>query len=208
MNSVKQNWDRIAKPLFEILLKRDIVYTEAGHGKWLPIKQAYFDLQPASETKDLLHKVLLAANFPVAFVPCHITENIIRYLSVKEITPHLTREVLKQSPNCYKKLERPEKILLLQFCLSDCQPHKLCGLELMPLSNGTFDVFSNKAEIVYIASPEHPKELLPGLQHRFLDEKMSVNVLQRLNDVATQGRTHSLLQSWNTFLLFSYHRRL
>lgn len=179
--------------MLQILLKKEIVFTPACGGNWLTVKKALFDLLPESETKNLLQRVILAANFPVVSVPSHVTEAISGYLSFTEITAPLTREVLKRAPTCYKKLERSEKILLLQFCLTDCNFDALHDLELLPLSSGTFTTFSNQADVIYISSPEHPKELLPGLSHRFLDEGVNADILQKLKAAARQGRTLSSL---------------
>ena len=181
--------------MLQILLKKEIVFTEAAGGKWLTVKQASFDLLPESETKNLLQRVMLAANFPVVSVPTHVTEAIAGYLSFTEITAPLTRKVLKRAPTCYKKLERGEKILLLQFCLTDYEFGALHGLELLPLSSGTFTTFSKQADVIYISLPEHPRELLPGLSHRFLDEKVNADILQKLKAAAKQGRT--LASSFN-----------
>ena len=175
--------------MLQILFKKEIVFTEAGGGKWLRVEEALFDLLPEGETKNLLQRVILAAKFPLVSVPTHVREAIAGYLSVREITAHLTREVLKLVPACYKKLERSEKILLLQFCLADDEFDALHGLELLPLSSGTFTTFSDQADVVYISSPEHPKELLPGLSHRFLDEGVNADIFQRLKAAAQQGRT-------------------
>ena len=193
MKQITQNWDRITKPLLHILLEKEIVFTEAGGGKWLTVKQALFDLLPESETKILLQRVMLAANVPVVSVPTHITEAIAGYLSLTEITAPMTRQVLKLYPTCYKNLGRGEKILLLQFCLTDCEFDALHGLELLPLSSGVFTTFSNQADAIYISSPEHPKELLPGLSHRFLDEEVNPDIFQKLKAAAKQGRSFASL---------------
>ena len=189
VKQITQNWDQITKPLLQILLKKEIVFTEAGGGRWLTVNEAFFDLLPESETKNLLQRVMLAANFPVVSVPTHVREAISGYLSVREITAHATREVLKLVPACYERLERSEKILLLQFCLTDDKFDALHGLELLPLSSGTFTTFSDQADVVYISSPEHPKELLPGLSHRFLDDRLNASIFQKLKAAAQQGRT-------------------
>ena len=194
MKQITQNWDRITKPLLQILLKKEIVFTEAAGGKWLTVKEAWFDLLPESETKNLLQRVMLAANFPFVSVPTHVTEAIAGYLSFTEITAPLTREVLKVTPTCYKKLERGEKILLLQFCLTDYKFDALHGLELLPLSSGTFTTFSNQADVIYISSPEHPKELIPGLSHRFLDEEVNADIFQMLKAAAKQGNSCFTIQ--------------
>ena len=194
MKQITQNWDRITKPLLHILLKKEIVFTEAAGGKWLTVKEASFDLLPESETKNLLQRVMLAANFPFVSVPTHVTEAIAEYLSFTKITAPLAREVLKATPTCYKKLERGEKILLLQFCLTDYKFDALHGLELLPLSSGTFTTFSNQADVIYISSPEHPKELIPGLSHRFLDEGVNADIFEMLKAAAKQGNSCFTIQ--------------
>ena len=179
--------------MLQILLKEEIVFTEAGGGKWLTVEQALFDLLPESETKSLLQHVMLTARYPVVSVPTHITEAIAGHLSFTQITANVARLVLRRAPTCYKQLGRGEKILLLQFCLTDSKFDELYGLELLPLSNGTFTTFSNQADLIYISSPEHPKELLPGLSHRFLDETAGADILQKLKVAGKQGRNLSLL---------------
>lgn len=180
--------------MFKILLEKKIVYTRASHGKWLTVKQAWFDRQPESETKVLLQRIMLATNAPVASdVPSHVIAVIADYSTVTEVTPHIVRIVLKRNPACYKRLNRTEKLLLLQFCLSDYEFGDLCRLELLPLSDGLFETFSKSSESIYISSHEHPKELLPGMDNRFLDQTVDAEIIRKLKEVAKQGRTFTLL---------------
>lgn len=192
---ISQKWKRITEPLVQILMQEEIVYTEAHDGKWLTVKQALFDRLPDSETKVLLQKVLLAANVPVVSVPSHVLDVIANYSTVTEITAHVTRVVLKRVPVCYKQLDKREKLLLLQFCLRDQQFAELCDLELLPLSNGTFTSFSNQEQRIYISSAEHSRELLPGLEHRFLDETVDGDIIQMLKDAAKQGKALGIRKS-------------
>ena len=188
VETVNQKWERIIEPLMQILLDKEIVYTKANRGKWLTVGKAYFNQLPESETKELLQRVLLAANVPVVSVPSHVIEAISSYCSFEEVTAHVTRLVLKKFPACYKKRSRREKLLLLEFCLQDCKFFELGDLELLPLSDSTFTTFSNRADEIYVCSREHPKELLPGLQHRLLDESVDQNIIRKLKDAAKQGK--------------------
>ena len=175
-------------------MEKEIVYTQACNGKWLAVKEALFDRLPESETKLLLQRILLAANIPVVSdVPSHVIDVIADYSSVIEVTPHVVRIALKHAPACYKRLKRSEKLRLLQFCLRDCQFDDLCGLELLPLSDGVFETFSKSSDSIYISSLEHPKELLPGLDNRFLDQKVDAEIIRKLKEAAKQGRTLTLL---------------
>ena len=66
---IDHKWGLIAEPFFKILLQKEIVYTEAFRGKWVAVKQALFDRLSDDEPKELLQKVMLAANYAVVSVP-------------------------------------------------------------------------------------------------------------------------------------------
>ena len=81
-----------------------------------------------------------------------------------------------------------EKLCLLKFVLKDHMFSELLGLELLPVSDANFVPFTNSAdEAIYIASPTHPQELLPGLKDRFLNQEMDEDTLRKLEAVAEQG---------------------
>ncbi len=174
--------------MFQLLLQKKVVNTGAHFGKWLTVEKAVFDQLSEDEPKDLLKQVLLAGGVSVVSVPSHVMDAITCYSTVKNITPSRTRATLKKTPSCYRKLDRREKLLLLQFCLKDHKFDKLCDLTLLPLSNGAFETFSNRGKKVYICSPEYPNELFPGLEDRFLDGTINVKSIEKLKDAAEQGK--------------------
>ena len=184
---VNQKWESVVQSLFDILSDKEIIYSKVNLGKWLLVKNAIFNQVPERHLKELLESVLLEANVPVVSVPSHVMDAIRSFTDAKNITASVTRKELKKSAACYKNLMRHEKLQLLQFCLQDHQYEDLCGLELLPLSNGTFSTFSALAHEIYISSLEHSQDLLPGLEHRFLEQKLDSNILQKLNYVARQG---------------------
>ena len=187
ISCIDQKWEKVKEPLFQLLLQKEIVYTHADDGHWLTVEQAVFDGLPENEPKELLQRVLLAADVSVVSVPSHVMDAIDSYSTVKKITPSLTRATLKQVSSCYKNLNRRDKLLLLQFCLKDRKFAKLCDLKLLPLSNGAFKTFSYRGERIYICSPTHPRELFPGLEDRFLDGTIDVEITEKLKDAAEQG---------------------
>lgn len=191
INSIDPKWEKIEEPLFTLLLQEKVVYTPAHFGQWLPVEKAVFDLLSKDEPKELLQGVLLNGGVPIVSVPSHVTDAITSHAAtpVKTITPSGTRETLKKDPKCYKKLVRREKLLLLQFCLKDCNFEKLCDLKLLPLSDGTFTTFSDRGKKIYICSPNHPQELFPGLEHRFIDDTVDGDVIGKLKDAADQEVT-------------------
>ena len=186
---VNQKWESVVESLFDILSDKEIIYSKVNRGEWLLAEDAIFNQVPERHLKDLLENVLIGANVPVVSVPSHVMDAIRSFTDAKNITASVTRKELKKSAACYKNLKRQEKLWLLQFCLQDNQYEDLCDLELLPLSNGIFTTFSALADEIYISSPKHSQDLLPGLEHRFLDQKLDSDILQKLNCAAIQGQS-------------------
>ena len=186
--NIDQKWKRVEEPLFELLLDKSIIYTPAQGGKWLKLKDVIVERLAESDPKELLVKVLLTANENVARLPEHALKAICLYSTLSaEITPSLTRRVLKNVPSSYSNLARSEKLLLLKFALKDGCFSDLLGLELLPISNQQFMSFSSTGEAVYISSPAHPRELLPCPQQKFLDESIDGELSRILDAVAKEG---------------------
>ena len=190
-NMIDQKWTRLQNSLFELLCGERVVYTQAYEGKWLNVEEAIFDKLDYSEPKELLLKILIQADQPVTTLPSHVLKSIVHWSKsiITEITPSLVRRVLNDYPSCYRSLDRAEKLTLLQFVLDfkDNNFVELLGLELLPIANGAFASFSHSGEAIYIASSEHPQELLPGLSHRFVSQDIGGSLLESLEAVAKEG---------------------
>ena len=182
-------------PLLEILWSANVVYTKASGGKWLKVEDAILDRLDEHQPKELLVSVLLEAHQNVATLPDHVFKAFIAVGNkpfIKEITPILVRQILKESPSSYRNLGRMEKLNLLAFILN-CIDEKfadLVGLELLPVSSGAFKCFaspSNCDEAVYVCSPDHPRRMFPCLDHQFLDQDLDGNLLEMIKKVAKKG---------------------
>ena len=175
-------------PLLKLLCNGRVVYSPAQGGKWLNVEDATFVKLSENDPKELLMRVFLAANQNVATLPNHVLRALALYTdSSTEITPSLTRRVLRENPSCYKSLSWLEKIQLLKFVLKDEQFSDLLELELLPVTNGRFISFSNTDRAIYISSSDHPRELLPGLQDRFLDHDIDDSLFRSMQAVSKQG---------------------
>ena len=188
VNNVNQKWKGVEKSLFQRLLQENVVYTEANGGSWVKVEEAIFQRH---HQNDLLLKILLSNDFSAVAIPDHVNIALREYAPYKkEIEPRLIRQVLRQEPSSYLNLERKEKMILLKFSLSDGKFSDLEGLQLLPLSSGEFVRFEKQAKTVYIASKEHPQELFPGLDERFLDRNVHENILHDLYYAIDQGDFH------------------
>ena len=188
IHSIDHKWRGLEKPFFQLLLAKNVVHTQADGGSWVKIEDAIFQRQSEGQQNDLLLRILLSVGLSAVTVPSHVQTALdIYFPDQTEIKPPLIRQVLRQEPSCYTKLERKAKLFLLQFCLSDRNFSDLDGLQLLPLSNGQFAKFENRATAIYIASPEHPQELFPGLRDRFLDKTVEEDILGYLQAAAFKG---------------------
>ena len=188
IHSINQNWKSVEKPFFQILLDKDVVHTEAKGGSWRKVNEAIFQKQSGDHWNELLLKVLLSVGLAAVAVPRHVHSGLDKYASSKtEIEPRLIRHVFRQVPSSYVNLKRQEKLLLLEFSLSDRRLLDLDGLQLLPLSNGQFAKFEARATTVYIASSEHPQELFAALDDRFLDKSVHEDIVRVLKEAVSQG---------------------
>lgn len=90
----------------------------------------------------------------------------------------------------FERLSRKEKLCLLEFIIMDRNFAELAGLPLLPLADETFQEFRSDVHgydpksSILIASRSHPRSLIPGSDHRFLDERAEGSVLETLRSVA------------------------
>ena len=155
----------------------------------MAVKEAIFQRAAEGGQDKLLLKVLLSVGLPAVSVPSNVLQAVDVYAPAQfQITPLSIRYVLRDVPSCYTSLEDTEKLLLLQFCLSDRAFEDLASLQLLPLANGTFAKFDSRATEVYITSTEHPQELFPGIPERFLHNGLKEDILGNLRKVASGGR--------------------
>jgi len=197
IDSTYHSWSKHLSPLFQLLCAEKVIYTSADEGKWLHVQDAIFVQVNENETKELIVRVLLEANQPVALLPDHVLNAITERTEITEVSPSLLRQVLKETPSCYETLSHTEKLSLLRFVLADDDFPELLGLVLLPLSDGTFTTFTKSAEVVYITSPEHPRELIPGLRERFLNQDVDKSILRKLKTIAAKG-----IKFFNALLTF------
>ena len=189
INIIDKQWKGLEKPLFRLLLEKNVVHTQAQGGQWVAVKEAIFQRVAEGEQNELLLKVLLSVGLPAVRVPSHVLQAVdVHAPGQKQITPPLIRYVLRKVPSFYTSLDDTKKLLLLQFCLSDRAFKDLNSLQLLPLANRTFAKFDNRATAVYITSLEHPQELFPGIPEKFLQNDLDEDILRNLKSVASEGR--------------------
>ncbi|XP_033125957.1 sacsin-like [Anneissia japonica] len=194
VNKVEFPWKELMCPnFFNILLEKDVFFSEIGGGKWINIDEAIFDHfeDIPKGTQQLIVRLLLENNVPIVSTRDypHVMNAVLWHCTEHEmnsVTPSRVRDTLRNVSLC--SLARREKICLLTYLLADNDFDDLHGFELLPLADSSFCRFASKTltddEVVYFSVlHECSMDLLPGLRSRFLDE----NIEKSLKDKIIRG---------------------
>ena len=88
INSIDPTWKKLQDPLLRVLCSTPVIFTEAGGGKWLRIKEAVFDRLQEGDARELLLQVLFEAHQNVATLPEHVIQCITLHTdAISEVTP-------------------------------------------------------------------------------------------------------------------------
>lgn len=157
---VKSRWKPILQPLFNDLLQQEVIFSLSE--TWIRVDQAVFsELDTDMDISETVIDYLQSSGVQVAKVPIAVECVLATYMAgsteVRKVTPSLLRQVIRK---CKHKGPSKEKLLLLEFGLSDANYSDLIGLELLPLQDLTFTTFSSSVsekDTIYIASEDYPR---------------------------------------------------
>lgn len=198
---VTERWKCILRPLFDLLFREAFVYVHSDEGTcWEHIGRTLLpdptdDLPIRGVIARCLAKA--AASSSVAYlacVPLHVLEAAKEYVLPlpKPADPPVLRQALRQVPEIVHTLSDSECLMLLDFVLRDENYDDLEGLPLLPLSDGTFTVFSNASDArpIYMSREILHSSLLPQCPQSFLDVSSRVkgDTLKKLGDAAAANK--------------------
>lgn len=160
-HQVKSRWKPILQPLFSDLLQQQIIFSLSD--SWVRVDQAVIsELHSDEDISETVINYLQSSGVQVAQVPAVVDSVLAAYMTlesseVRKVIPSLLRQVIRKHKH---KGPSQEKLLLLEFVLSDGNYSDLIGLELLPLQDETFTTFSSSVtekDGIYIASEEYPR---------------------------------------------------
>ncbi|XP_034741418.1 sacsin [Etheostoma cragini] len=112
-----------------------------------------------------------------------IKEAYPHFSTLKHVTPTFLRDVLRKID--VHSISKDDKLCLLEYVLSDGKYSELKGLQLLPLSDGSFRSFTDKEEdTALIDSNEFPRALLPCCKHLFIPDDLSPACSSHLKELA------------------------
>ncbi|XP_078511041.1 sacsin-like isoform X2 [Lissotriton helveticus] len=181
----KERWQRLTENIAKYLLPMEVLYSAADSSMCLKATEAVFlpDMQN-NDIQQALEELLLHVGEPLVKVPGHVLSTLL--LASKKLrmaTPLFIRGVLRQ--NSWNGLSSRQKLLILEYVISDEQYQDLQGLQLLPLSDGNFISFleAESDKKAFIDSSKYPRLLLPGLKGRFLPSDLKSGVIQHLQNM-------------------------
>ncbi|KAI3355763.1 hypothetical protein L3Q82_004335 [Scortum barcoo] len=106
--------------------------------------------------------------------------------TLKRVTPTLLRDVLRRIDMCI--ISKEDKLHLLEYVLSDEKYGELRGLQLLPLTDGSFRSFTDREEdTALMDSKEFTRVLLPCCQHLFISDDLSPECSAHLKKLARRN---------------------
>ncbi|XP_066542092.1 sacsin [Hoplias malabaricus] len=187
----RERWHDLAmdvyKPLFRV---KEIFSLAANENSWVAPSDAIFPTNVTDSGTDVtsaVARLLIGERENLITVPEHVMDAVKRAFpepsTLQWVTPSLVRKVLRKTG--MGKLCKNVRLSLLEYVLSDGKYEELHGLQLLPLSDGTFRSFTNKEEdTALIDSEEFSRVLLPFCKDRFLSDDLNNSTIQHLRQVA------------------------
>ena len=166
---VTSQWQQMVENVYKQIWQQKICFSLVRDGKWLPYTSCIFDdMENSSTTNHLVRSILFADKQNLSSLPIHLFKRLPD--NSKKMTVEMVCESLKKVQNDID-LSDEQKMCLLTYLLDGLKsPTALIGLKLLPLADGEWVEFkvSSSVEKIYVDSKDHPRKLLPGLEHHFL----------------------------------------
>ncbi|KAF5897549.1 sacsin-like, partial [Clarias magur] len=185
----RPRWHKVAEDLFRRLFKIQEIFSLAkNEKKWVTALDAVF---PTNETdSDIMSAVvrlLVEEGENLVTAPEHVLLGINKTFpnpgTLKWVTPSLVRSVLHRSE--IESISKDGKLSILEYVLSDGKYEELKGLQLLPLSDGSFRSFTNQEDDTALIDNENfSRVLLPFCKDQFLPHDLSNSTVKHLREMA------------------------
>ncbi|XP_037395205.1 sacsin [Pygocentrus nattereri] len=185
----RDRWHEVAMEVYKQLFTgKDIFSLAANEESWVAASEAVFPTNNTdTDTMSAVARLLIAERENLVTVPEHVLKAIQRAFTepatLQWVTPCFVRTVLRKTE--IGNVSKDDKLSLLEYVLSDGKYEELHGLQLLPLSDGSFRSFTNEEEdTALIDNEEFSRALLPFCKERFLCDDLNSNTIHRLRQMA------------------------
>ncbi|MBN3311755.1 SACS protein, partial [Atractosteus spatula] len=183
----KEKWMGVTIEIFQHLLQLNVLFLAGDEKQCVKPAEAVF-LPPDDKDTSMMKAIadlLIKEGQLLVKIPSHILGAIQSVFkkpqSLTFVTPDFIRRVLHKSN--LSGLSNEDKLFLLEYVLSDGCYHDLRGLQLIPVSDGSFRSFGDEF-VALIENEEFPRVLLPQFEHLFLPKDIRSGILHHLKKLA------------------------
>uniref|UniRef100_A0A8C6Q6H5 HEPN domain-containing protein n=1 Tax=Nothobranchius furzeri TaxID=105023 RepID=A0A8C6Q6H5_NOTFU len=187
----KEKWHTVAMEVFHHLFKQNlpVLSLAKDEKKFICLSEAVLPCNGPTNTSVLaaIERTLVSCGENLVTLQASVVRAIKAFpqTTLKQVTPSYIRKVLHRTG--VHNLSREDKLCLLEYILSDGQYKELNGLQLLPLSDGSFRSFTNRDEDTALISSKHfPRTLLPYCKHLFIPHDLGSTCTTHLKELAKQ----------------------
>ena len=187
-------WREILQPVLTLITDLPILWTEAEGGKWISLKEAYFQ-NPDNLPPKIALTVLIREGCRVIVLPSEnfatlqTNAEIMEIITSRYVTPQLVRHYIRGKRN---DLSQKEVYELLDYVLSSSPtstftPLELEDIDLIPLSSHetcSFSPFDGTTIFIFTEKYKNALEFLPGISSIVLDTDIPFKLQDKLEAIA------------------------
>lgn len=151
LQQVDEKWKCILELIFKELLSSQPLFFVITNNQlqWKKAKQCIFISSDTIQDEKLLKlicKVMKKCEKPLIYIPDHLKTMVVKHLGcpTKNITAQIVRDTLRYQEDACDALSAEEKLLLLEYIISDDDVSDLLGIKLLPIEDGHFCSFSGQ----------------------------------------------------------------
>ncbi|CAN9497847.1 unnamed protein product [Ophioblennius macclurei] len=188
----KEKWYAVVLDVFHLLFRQNVALLSLAKDErqFITPSEAVLPCNgPTSpDISSAIRRTLVSLGANIVTLTASVEKAITKAYpgTLTQVTPPFIRKILHS--NDVQNLNKEDKLHLLEYILGDGKYQELQGLQMLPVSDGTFRYFTNRKEdTTLIDSDTFPRDLLPFCEHLFIPEDLTPACRASLTDVARQN---------------------
>ena len=188
LEHVKSQWRPLATAFLRELPELPVFYSPVDGGKFLSSKEVLFDIvEDDRPITDLIRRLMHRNGMNLVSVPGFVLDQL--GPAAMQVTALDVCTALRNTEGVLSLTDQDRTILLEH--LTDNLEHKadIVGTRLLPLADGSWIEFAHwsRESRIFIDSDDHPRSLLPGLDHRFVRLDV-VSICRKIMSATDNGK--------------------
>uniref|UniRef100_A0A3Q2V2Q8 HEPN domain-containing protein n=1 Tax=Haplochromis burtoni TaxID=8153 RepID=A0A3Q2V2Q8_HAPBU len=193
----KEKWHALTLDVFHHLFRQNVAILSLAKDErqFISPSEAVFPCNGPTSTNILsaIKRALVSCGENLVTLPASvamvINEAYPNPATLKHVTPAFLRAILHRTG--VDNITKDDNLSLLEYILGDEQYKELEGLQLLPLSDGSFRYFSYREEdTALIDSHEFPRILLPFCNHLFIPHNLTPVCSTHLIQLARRSKSN------------------